>query len=185
MKAHLFAIKIMTLCTLKHKSSIMIFFQCYRPPISLRLNSRYGMTFCQVGVEGINFTLSLLSPLPSPLSLCSLSLSLPFPPFPPLPPPLSLSLSLPFSPLFWQVADVGCAVHLCSLLHRRYAEFSPLLMDQLQKIYSIQIKNDDDRSTSVTKYRLGLRLLGEVRGGGRERERERERGGGERKRERE
>ena len=58
-------------------------------------------------------------------------------------------------------------------------------MDQLQKIYSIKIKNDDDRSTSVTKYRLGLRLLGEVRGGGRERERERERGGRrEKKRER-
>ena len=61
-----------------------------------------------------------------------------------------------------QLADVGCAVHLCVLLHRRYSEFSALLLEQLQRIYSTPIKKEDDRAATVTKYRLGLRLLGEV-----------------------
>ena len=64
--------------------------------------------------------------------------------------------------LLYQLADVGCAVHLCSLLHQRYSEFSPLLLEQIQKIYSISIKREDDRTATITKYRLGLRLLGEV-----------------------
>ena len=66
------------------------------------------------------------------------------------------------SRLSTQLVDVGCAVHLCSLLHRRYPEFSGLLLEQLQKIYSPPIKKDDDRSATVTKFRLGLRFLGEV-----------------------
>ena len=61
-----------------------------------------------------------------------------------------------------QLVDIGCAVHLCSLLHQRYAEFSPLLLEQLQKTYSSPIRKDDDRSANVTKYRLGLRFLAEV-----------------------
>ena len=28
--------------------------------------------------------------------------------------------------------DVNCAIHLCSLLHRRYSDFSPLLLRTLQ-----------------------------------------------------
>ena len=61
-----------------------------------------------------------------------------------------------------QLADVGCAVHLCSLLHCRYSEFSDLLLEQMQRLYSPPIRRDEDRSATVTKYRLGLRLLGEV-----------------------
>jgi hypothetical protein len=64
-----------------------------------------------------------------------------------------------------QLVEVGCAVHMCSLLHRRYSEFSGLLLEQLQRIYSpppLPSKKDDDRAANVTKFRLGLRLLGEV-----------------------
>jgi len=45
----------------------------------------------------------------------------------------------------WQVGDVGCAVHLCTLLHQRYAEFSSLLLEQLQKLYSSGIKKEEDK----------------------------------------
>ena len=62
----------------------------------------------------------------------------------------------------WQVGDVSCAVHLCTLLHQRYAEFSSLLLEQVQKLYSTGIKKEED------KVRKG--------GGGREEE-----GGGRRR----
>ena len=64
-----------------------------------------------------------------------------------------------------QLVDVGCAVHMCSLLHGRYSEFSGLLLEQLQRIYSPPLPSkmdDEDRAANVTKFRLGLRLLGEV-----------------------
>lgn len=44
-----------------------------------------------------------------------------------------------------QVADVGCAVHVCSLLHCRYGDFTPCLLEQLQKTYSGKIGKDEDK----------------------------------------
>ena len=44
-----------------------------------------------------------------------------------------------------QMTDVGCAVHLCSLLHQRYPKFSAELLEQLQKIYSTTISKDEDK----------------------------------------
>lgn len=44
-----------------------------------------------------------------------------------------------------QVGDVGCAVHLCSLLHQRYADFSHHLLEQLQKSYSGGIGKEEDK----------------------------------------
>lgn len=61
-----------------------------------------------------------------------------------------------------KINDVGCAVHMCSLLHQRYQEFSFHLMIELQKIYSTGISPEEDKAAAITKYRLGLRLLGEL-----------------------
>ena len=36
-----------------------------------------------------------------------------------------------------KVGDVGCAVHLCSLLHLSYADFTGQLLEQLQRVYSV------------------------------------------------
>ena len=88
---------------------------------------------------------------------------------------------------------MGCAVHLCGLLHQRYADFSHHLLEQLQKSYSGGIGKEEDKvgggscvgrgmvggrmwrknelfiltlysqSAVTAKYRIGLRLLGEVR----------------------
>ena len=44
-----------------------------------------------------------------------------------------------------QLADVGCAVHMCSLLHCRYGDFSEELTNQLQKIYSGKIEGEEDK----------------------------------------
>lgn len=38
--------------------------------------------------------------------------------------------------IYYQLSDVSCAVHLCSLIHSRYEEFSHHLMDKLQGAYS-------------------------------------------------
>ena len=59
--------------------------------------------------------------------------------------------------MYMQVSDVGCAVHICSLLHQRYAEFSPELLEQLQKIYSTGIGKDEDKVTE----RVGRSTSGE------------------------
>ena len=45
----------------------------------------------------------------------------------------------------WQLADISCAVHICSLLHCRYQGFAELLLEQLQKNYSGPIKKSDDK----------------------------------------
>lgn len=47
-----------------------------------------------------------------------------------------------------QLADVGCAVYVCSELHQRYDEFSSHLLDHLQKIYSTGIGKDEDKVSS-------------------------------------
>lgn len=44
-----------------------------------------------------------------------------------------------------QLADVSCAIHLCTLLHQRYEEFSELLLSHLQRIYDSPITKDDEK----------------------------------------
>ena len=60
-----------------------------------------------------------------------------------------------------QVADVSCAVHICSLLHQRYAEFSTELLEQLQKIYTTGIGKDEDKVSLEGKLRKGKSERGE------------------------
>ena len=40
---------------------------------------------------------------------------------------------------------MGCAVHLCALLHQRYADFSHHLLEQLQKLYTGSIGKEEDK----------------------------------------
>lgn len=46
---------------------------------------------------------------------------------------------------FLQLADVGCAIHLCTLLHQRYGEFSEMLLDKLQQIYQTPIGKEEEK----------------------------------------
>ena len=59
---------------------------------------------------------------------------------------------------------MGCAVHLCVLLHQRYADFSHHLLEQLQKLYTGSIGKEEDKVGGGRKVLCGGRVVG--RGGG-------------------
>ena len=59
--------------------------------------------------------------------------------------------------IVYQLADVGCAVHLCCLLHQRYEDFSSSLMDNLQRIYQNPIAKDDDKVRTYIVVDVALR----------------------------
>ncbi|KAI6646478.1 hypothetical protein LOD99_12599 [Oopsacas minuta] len=58
--------------------------------------------------------------------------------------------------------DIGSVVYICSLFHMRYGEYSGLLYSELAKLYSPAISKDDDKQQLLVKYRLGLRIVGEI-----------------------
>ena len=47
-----------------------------------------------------------------------------------------------------QLADIGCAVHMCTLLHQRYAEFSVLLLQEFEKHFQGGIDKSEDKVTT-------------------------------------
>lgn len=69
-----------------------------------------------------------------------------------------------------KITDVNAAVKICSLLHQRYAEFTPALIPQLVSQFPssgksvLQIKNEteQERTAKLTKRRVTLRFLGEL-----------------------
>lgn len=58
-----------------------------------------------------------------------------------------------------KISDVGCAVHLCSLFHQRYAEFAPLLLQAWKKHFEAR---KEDKAPNVSKLRTDLRFLAEL-----------------------
>ncbi|XP_077976967.1 regulator of nonsense transcripts 2-like isoform X2 [Glandiceps talaboti] len=58
----------------------------------------------------------------------------------------------------FKMSDVSCAVHMCSLLHQRYAEFSPQLLQAFQK----SLPKKDEKVVDAGKLRALLRLLAEL-----------------------
>ncbi|XP_055009953.1 regulator of nonsense transcripts 2 isoform X3 [Boleophthalmus pectinirostris] len=58
-----------------------------------------------------------------------------------------------------KISDVGCAVHLCSLFHQRYAEFAPLLLQSWKKHFEAR---KEDKTPNVSKLRTDLRFIAEL-----------------------
>uniref|UniRef100_A0A7N6BML9 Regulator of nonsense transcripts 2 n=1 Tax=Anabas testudineus TaxID=64144 RepID=A0A7N6BML9_ANATE len=58
-----------------------------------------------------------------------------------------------------KISDVGCAVHLCSLFHQRYAEFAPLLLQAWKKHFEAR---KEDKAPNVSKLRTDLRFIAEL-----------------------
>ncbi|XP_078798154.1 regulator of nonsense transcripts 2 isoform X6 [Oryzias latipes] len=58
-----------------------------------------------------------------------------------------------------KISDVGCAVHLCSLFHQRYAEFAPLLLLAWKKHFEAR---KEDKAPNVSKLRTDLRFIAEL-----------------------
>ena len=47
-----------------------------------------------------------------------------------------------------QLADIGCAVHMCTLLHQQYAEFSVLLLQEFEKHFQGGIDKSEEKVTT-------------------------------------
>ncbi|KAK6176702.1 hypothetical protein SNE40_014951 [Patella caerulea] len=58
-----------------------------------------------------------------------------------------------------KMSDVNCAVHLSSLIHQRYADFSTMLKDNFQKVL---LSKKDEKISNASKYRVDLRLFAEL-----------------------
>ncbi|XP_070557491.1 regulator of nonsense transcripts 2-like isoform X2 [Ptychodera flava] len=57
-----------------------------------------------------------------------------------------------------KMSDISCVVHMCSLLHQRYSEFSPQLLQAFQKA----LPKKDEKVPDAGKLRVILRLLAEL-----------------------
>uniref|UniRef100_A0A8C2IU11 UPF2 regulator of nonsense mediated mRNA decay n=1 Tax=Cyprinus carpio TaxID=7962 RepID=A0A8C2IU11_CYPCA len=58
-----------------------------------------------------------------------------------------------------KISDVGCAVHLCSLFHQRYADFAPLLLAAWKRHFEAR---KEEKSPNVSKLRTDLRFIAEL-----------------------
>ncbi|XP_055045693.2 regulator of nonsense transcripts 2 [Misgurnus anguillicaudatus] len=58
-----------------------------------------------------------------------------------------------------KISDVGCAVHLCSLFHQRYAEFAPLLLAAWKRNFEAR---KEEKTPNVSKLRTDLRFIAEL-----------------------
>ncbi|WAR26387.1 RENT2-like protein [Mya arenaria] len=58
-----------------------------------------------------------------------------------------------------KMSDIGCAIHLCSILHQRYAEFVPALLENWQKCFPTK---KDEKISNPSKYRVDLRFFAEL-----------------------
>lgn len=58
-----------------------------------------------------------------------------------------------------KISDVGCAVHLCSLFHQRYAEFAPLLLAAWKRHFEAR---KEEKTPNVSKLRTDLRFIAEL-----------------------
>ncbi|XP_051974306.1 regulator of nonsense transcripts 2 [Xyrauchen texanus] len=58
-----------------------------------------------------------------------------------------------------KLSDVGCAVHLCSLFHQRYAEFAPLLLATWKRHFEAR---KEEKAPNVSKLRTDLRFIAEL-----------------------
>lgn len=58
-----------------------------------------------------------------------------------------------------KISDVGCAVHLCSLFHQRYADFAPLLLQAWRRHFEAR---KEEKTPNVSKLRTDLRFVAEL-----------------------
>ncbi|XP_020615608.1 regulator of nonsense transcripts 2-like isoform X2 [Orbicella faveolata] len=65
-----------------------------------------------------------------------------------------------------KLADVRCVAHICGLIHQVYADFSEPLKKGLLKMFDGYGGKEEEKLANVSKYRVTLRLLGELIIGG-------------------
>lgn len=64
---------------------------------------------------------------------------------------------------FKAVADIDAAVHISSLLHQRYAEFTETLLPTLQKLFVFpKQEKEEEKTARLVKQRMMLRFVTEL-----------------------
>jgi regulator of nonsense transcripts 2 len=58
-----------------------------------------------------------------------------------------------------KMSDVNCALHICSLLHQRYADFTQALLDNWNKVL---LTKKDEKVPNPSKLRVDLRLFADI-----------------------
>ncbi|KAK7082688.1 Regulator of nonsense transcripts upf2, partial [Halocaridina rubra] len=58
-----------------------------------------------------------------------------------------------------KMSDIATAVHICSLLHHRYHDFAPTLLENWQKVLT---PKKDEKIPNMSKLRVDLRLYAEL-----------------------
>ncbi|XP_060600449.1 regulator of nonsense transcripts 2-like, partial [Ruditapes philippinarum] len=58
-----------------------------------------------------------------------------------------------------KMSDINCAVHICGIMHQRYAEFAPSLLENWQKYFPTK---KDEKISNPSKYRVDLRFFAEL-----------------------
>ncbi|CAH1784230.1 unnamed protein product [Owenia fusiformis] len=58
-----------------------------------------------------------------------------------------------------KMSDIPCAVHMCSLLHQRYADFAPALLENWHKVL---MTKKDEKVPNASKLRVDLRFFAEL-----------------------
>lgn len=58
-----------------------------------------------------------------------------------------------------KMSDINCAIHLCSLLHQRYSDFSQILLEHWQKYL---LNKKDEKIPNPSKYRVDLRFFADL-----------------------
>lgn len=61
-----------------------------------------------------------------------------------------------------KLADVRCMSHICGLIHQEYNDFSEPLKKGIMKTFDNYGGKEEEKQANVSKYRVSLRLLGEL-----------------------
>lgn len=61
-----------------------------------------------------------------------------------------------------KLADVRCVSHICGLIHQEYCDFCEPLKKGLMKMFDNYGGKEEEKQANVSKYRVTLRLLGEL-----------------------
>ena len=65
-----------------------------------------------------------------------------------------------FTEVKLKMNDIPCALHLCSIIHQSYADFSAILFEQWQKL--LNLKKEESKVANPSKFRVDLRFFAEL-----------------------
>uniref|UniRef100_H2Z6J9 MIF4G domain-containing protein n=1 Tax=Ciona savignyi TaxID=51511 RepID=H2Z6J9_CIOSA len=60
-----------------------------------------------------------------------------------------------------KMSDIPCAVHVCSLMHMRYQEFTPQLFQSTKRLFQSRVDDKTSFLTNTGKVRTDLRFVAE------------------------